>query len=864
MSTKKQHPYSAPKSTTSDMGYPYERLSWSKKKAYDFKWVERVADFYDYYHGSYRNSEYLEKLETNYNLFDGRGKDAMKAYHKDYAAELELEGLNTGYDEPQHYPIINQIARAMVGEQQRRPLSAVAVDSSRYNMNIRKLKRNELMQQWIQETILQPIQQQAFQIIMERTGVNDPYMLSPEQQDEFQSMLNQQIQSMTPDEIDNYMRKDYKSPSETQAQKILDFLIQDLNVKYLTDEAFKHFIVSGKEVVRVYVSHGKVKMEVVNPMGFDYSASSNTHFIEDGEWAKYEEYIKYPDIFTKLGDKIGTKELKVLENEFLAFAQGGSSLAPGGWTSAQGYHHHLDAQLVSTVAAHNYQNQIFDKAPDIRTKEGQKFMQAIYNRFGSHHNNYDSVRHVHIAFKALRKFKYVTRKRDGTEKSYWLDESYVFNPDRGDHKEEIVWIPQVWECDKFGTKEGIYINKRPLPDQYKSINNPWDVKLPYIGIEFNRMFENSKQVAPLDFGKPWQYLINVELAKIQELNATDVGNILVASQGMLPKDWSPGKFFAMMKHSKTAWVNPDQEGVTPVDSSLIKGVSLSNTPEMLGRVNYLQFLIQMMTQSLSYNPSRMGQNDKYMAVTNAQQNIIQSSYQTEDIYNTHNMFLENVLNALVRAGKTAFRDNAEMRTYILDDMSVAELEVDWTVLDPAELGVKIRNSSEDFMRVQQIKQLAQAMVQNDMITLPELIKLQYANNGAEVMNLAEFAQQNAMQRRQMEHQQALEQIQAQGQLGQQMEELKLQMQLILQNAKADADYRKTIDAAAINSTRFAQQKDINENNIADSQEQKKMELQHEKEENQKDREHELKMKKIDEQLKKAEMRMKQRSAKSKT
>ena len=63
MSTKR-NPYALPDYTVSDMGYPYERLSWSKKKANDFKWVEKVADFYDFYRGNYRDDEYIQKLIT--------------------------------------------------------------------------------------------------------------------------------------------------------------------------------------------------------------------------------------------------------------------------------------------------------------------------------------------------------------------------------------------------------------------------------------------------------------------------------------------------------------------------------------------------------------------------------------------------------------------------------------------------------------------------------------------------------------------------------------------------------------------------------------------------------------------------------
>lgn len=862
MSTKKQHPYSQRPIEGHDLGYPYERLSWSKKKSGDFKWVEKVADFYDYFYGDYRNNDYVDKLQTNYNLFAGRGEEAMKSYQREYAAELQLEGLKGGYDDIQHYPVINQIARGMVGEQQRRPLSAVAVDSSKYNMNIRKMKRNQLLQSHIDQTILQPINQEAFRIVMEKVGMDDPYAMSPEQQQEFQSMLQKQIQSMTPDEIENYMRKDYKSPSETQSQRILDFLVQDLNVKWLTDESFKHFVIAGKEVVRIYKAHGKVKMDVINPMGFDYSTSPNTHFIEDGEWAKYEEYIKYPDIFNRLGDQLGTKELKKLESEFTAFAQGNGSFGPGGFTSAQGMDTQLDAHFVAAVAAHDRDGTIFNNAPDIRTKDGQNFMQKLYSKFGSSHNGFNTVRHVHIAFKALRKFKYVTRTEKTGPVGYWLDESYQFNPDRGDKKEEIVWIPQVWECDKFGTVDGLYVNKRPTPDQYKSIDNPWDVKLPYIGIEFNRMFENSKPVAPIDFGKPWQYLINVELAKIQELNATDLGKVLQTTLGGIPKDWSPGKFFAMMKYGKVAWVDTQQEGFNPgIDSQIMKSLDLGNTPEMLGRVGYLQFLFGQLGQSMSYTANRQGQTEQYAAVRNAQQDIIQSSYQTEDIYNTHNMFLENVLNALVRCGVSAFRENQKMATYILDDMSVAELNVDWTIMDKAELGVKIRNSSEDFARVQKIKSMSQEMIQNGMMTMPDAVKLEYANNGADILNVAEFAEKKAEKRRQQEFEQQQQLLQQQGQVAQQMEEMKTMIAMQMAKQEQDASLMQAIRVALINSTDRANQFDINQNMVSDKIEESREEREDDAIEKQKDRDLEEKLADKANALKKMEIQSRPKTTK---
>jgi hypothetical protein len=59
---------------------------------------------------------------------------------------FKKKGYSGGYENIQHYPVIDQIAKALVGEQQLRPLTPIAVDSSEQAMNSRKRKRLGLMQ----------------------------------------------------------------------------------------------------------------------------------------------------------------------------------------------------------------------------------------------------------------------------------------------------------------------------------------------------------------------------------------------------------------------------------------------------------------------------------------------------------------------------------------------------------------------------------------------------------------------------------------------------------------------------------------------------------------------------------------------
>ena len=95
--------------------------------------------------------------------FNGIGNEAMMEYCSTPEAMnvLQEEGYSGGYENIQHYPVIDQIAKALVGEQQLRPLTPIAVDSSEQAMNSRKRKRLGLMQNLLYKKVVEPIMIEA-------------------------------------------------------------------------------------------------------------------------------------------------------------------------------------------------------------------------------------------------------------------------------------------------------------------------------------------------------------------------------------------------------------------------------------------------------------------------------------------------------------------------------------------------------------------------------------------------------------------------------------------------------------------------------------------------------------------------------
>lgn len=827
-----------------EKGYIFnQRISWAKKKAYDFRWAEKCSDYIDKVYSCYGDENRTKRLNMNYNLFNGIGEQAMKEYGSQTPDVLAEEGIIGGYEDIPHHPIIDQVAKAMVGEQQLRPLNPIAFDTSGYNLNQRKRKKLELAQQYLNQNIIDPIRQQISEQYAMEHGVQDPYALSPEQQQQMMAEVEQRTKAMTPKEIEEYMRKDYKSPSETQAQKIVDFVMDYCDIKYLTDEGFKHAIITGEEIYRTGVRHNKPFVELVDPYGFFTIARPNSFFIEEGIVWKYEQYVMYNDIYNWHGHEIENN--KALRDQLDNYARGIIDNRPGA----------PPPQLVAEVSRGN--EYIVDASPDLRTNEGQEYIRSVFSSISATHNKGGDIRYVHTAWKGLRKLKYITQYNRDLDKTrtFWVDESYTLNENRQrdgfqDIGESISWVPELWQTTKVGNTESIYFEKEPIPYQYRSIHDPWDIKGPYIGAYYSKLMNNAPNVAPLDLGKPWQYKANIQMAKIHELESTDLGKIMLASFNAKPKNWSWGKFLMMIKMGKIAPVDLQQEGVTPMDSQVFKQMDLSSVTDLAARLQYLEFCKNQIALSMSYNPSRLGMQAPQVAVTNNRQNIIQSSFQTNDIYNIHNKVVENLLNVMVNVTRVAFKDNQPIKSYVLDDMSIAELDLDWEMLDRSEIGIKIRNSSKDFENIQNIKQLLQPMVQNGLISVSEIIRMMWAENGAEILNIAENAEEKMQQKQQEAQAQQQEMLAAQAQQQQELEQLRQQFELL----KQGREHEMRIAEATIESTRFAQQHDIDQNNENDRLQLEAMKQEHDLEKMK--LEHNLKMQQLKQQDKLETRRLK--------
>lgn len=794
-----------------------------EKEARDGAWFEEMADMMIGYNSG-EDVEKRDQMKKNFDLYNSRGDQTD---YNDLATlmALQKEGVG-GVHQTRHYDIVASIASNMVGEQEKRPFVPICVDVSENGLNQIKRKRQELVQQYIHSKVIQPLIDQITAEVQEQLQgqmqgqldeSGNPMQPSQEQTQQAEQQIQQQVQTMTPEEIHRYMRKDFKGASSIQGQKILNYYIRELNLKYTFSQGFKNFIITGLPVFYGGIRNGKVVAELVKPNKFKFGGSENIMFVEDADWWVYEENISFPEVYKRYGSVL-TKDDQDKLDKFYDNFYGNNTQS------------HTDNKLVAEVALDPDHYGLSDA--DLLTKDGQRKMMNAYEKVFYANDGTAPIIHNHVVFKSLTKFKYITREDENKEETYfWFDGDYEFNPMLGDIEEKEVWLPQIYEVVKLhygSSANSVYLLKRPIPDQHRSLDDPFTLKGPYYGIAWNSFAGNSKFLAPLDKAKPYIYDYNVIRSKINEIIKNDKGKVLMTSFSSKPKDWSWGKWLAFFKEGLAL---VDTSNMQAHEAQIFKEVNLSGATELAGYLQYLESIKQDAANSMCFNSSRLGQISPYLTATNNQQNIMQSLNQTEDIFSTFNKVQENFLTYVVRLSKTEFRENPVALTYVLDDMSIAELEVDEDMLSDSKFGVYISNSADDQDNLNMTKANLTAMIQSQMINFPEYIKTQWSKSAAEVQNIAEEAKERIAQEQEAERQQAKELQQMQ------QEAMEEQARMLHERAKElkMMDIQSALDTAMIQAMTFANQKDIDQDNINDDMEIKMREMQAAREENQKDR-----------------------------
>ena len=735
-----------------------ERLTRKQKEANDFKWYKEKAQLYSTQAmGSeigYGGISEEKRMQVSYDLFNNKLDISELEYVcQPFGADMgELPAKMANKD------ISSNRIKSIIGKELNLPFKYKILAVNYEATTRREEEETSRLKDYVIQKIMSPIQQEAEMKYQEE--LNGP--LNPQQKQEIQQRMEQEIQSKTPPEVRKYMKRVHQDPAEVQGQQILNFLTREQQLKRKFNIGFKHATLSAYEIYYVGLVNNKPIMKVINPMWYKYGKSPDLEFLEDAEWCT----VAYPMSKTEV---VRTFDL-------------------------------TDKEL----------DQIFQMV-DTGHVDSIKYNMFSGNTVAYTGDRGDTITVTHFQFNGLRRVGWLDfmDEEGNLQKKFLVDEEYKINYDIGDISIKWEWIPEGYELWRIGSD--IYKNMGPIQGQIKTKDNLKETpKKSYYGAVYDNL--NSEPTSIMDRIKGHQYLFNIIWYRIELLTASDEGKKVLMNIMAVPEsqgiDMKTFQYFA--KSTPYMWYNPEEEGMSGQDvNTVAKVLDLSLASDISKYLSLAQSVEQQLGKSIGITDPVLGETMTSERVTNNQQNLIQTSYILEPYYHLHNEVKKNVHQALLDTAKIGYMNSdIEYLSNILDDMSIEMFKLDKELLASSLLGLFVEDGIASDKLKEQVQGLAQAALQNQKVELSDVLKVLREDSIQEASETLEAAEEIRIEREQAA-QQKEQQFQAEeAQKERDEKALDHDRELEKITLKAEEDRKTKIQAQAMLSAGFNENKDF--------------------------------------------------------
>jgi len=498
-------------------------------------------------------------------------------------------------------------------------------------------------------------------------------------------------------ELDDWKNFQYRDRRERMAQQVIDYGFNILDLKDVFSRGFEDLTVAGDSIYITDIINGEPILRRGDPITLTVLRSGNSPHIEDADMIIEDRYLPVGKVIDEYYDELTSKQITELEEGANVHKR-----SMGGLMGNQLLHGKTD--FSSYVEAVGIGEIIVGVNKDgIRT-------------FGSAFDEEGNVRVTRVLWKGMRKIGVVTYIDElGELQKSFVPEWYEPLVEMGEAV-KWIWISEWLEGTNIG--EDIKVKMGPRDVQFRSMDNLSKCHPGIVGISAN--VGNTESRSLVDLAKPYQYLYNAVLHKMELAIAKDFGNLGRLDLSMVPDDWSMDKwlYYAYMM----GWMveDPFNEGKKGAAMGKLAGTMNQNSKSVdltQGRfisdqMSILQFLENRVDNITGITPQRKGAIDNRETVGGVERSVTQSSHITEKWFSLHDSTKVRALEAFIETAKIAWRGKSFKRSFVLDDSSMGILDFDSEVFNEAEYGIYVTTSSSDMEMIQQLKALTQPFLQN--------------------------------------------------------------------------------------------------------------------------------------------------------
>jgi len=575
-------------------------------------------------------------------------------------------------------------------------------------------------------------------------------------QEEYKARLMQVINAtlrgeefpITMQDVQKYMKYNYKTMAEEVAYNMLKYLKEKLNIK---NEFLKGWFDAQAARMELYFTgtiNGEPVIERVDPRDCDFDIDATTDFIDQKNWFRRSFYMSPYALYDRLRDLLDEDDLDTMLAEI---SQGGIS------SSA--------SQLSATKDG------------------GIRWSENLANRFMGSGNKPAPSEELychHVTWRSYTRIGFLTVDLpDGGTDIIVVDETYEPMPD---DKIEWEWVDEIWEGYKIG--EDLY-KARPIPYQHRSLESINDNRLPYTGVVYNSTNAFGKSL--IELMKPLQYMYMVIWYRIELAIAKDKGAILNMDITQIPKKYGIDidKWLHYLNALGINFINPYEEGwdvpgreggkMAPFNQ--ISAQNLSTIQTIDSYIQLLEKIEIMIGEIVGITKQREGSINTRELVGNVERSVQQSSHITEPLFWLHNQCKRRVYNMLINVAQHQYSNSDKKKLqFVLSDGARTFLDISDDFIY-ADIDVFVSDSTKDSLNIEALKSLLQPAMQNGA-TILDAAEILTADN----MSMIKLKLQDIEDRR-------MQMIQQQ----QEQEAMMAEQQMMIDQQKAEDEYNLRLE-----------------------------------------------------------------------
>jgi hypothetical protein len=766
----------------------------TEKEKKDESWIKNTMDYF----ANKAYAEYVKNRDTfvkNYDLMKGilRTED----FYQEPEVKSFTEMLTQSMELPayvKHYSIITTPINELIGEITKRPdtyrVKAFDDDSQSEELQF----KTDILQQFVIEQAKAEILKKA--------------------QEEGQELKEEELNSLTmeqvKDEIDSYT-----SIAEKWGNHILTCQKADFNIKEKSEDTFRDLCISAREYYHIYEDTSKLgyNIETCNPKNVWFLTTPDRKYISDpsgrarGAYAAGTVHVmELSEIIESIPD-LTKEEIDHLRSSLQDYGLinvresnlGNPNAIPG-----------QDSVMYDTFDPLVLQTRMIIESEMKENSDSLKDFLGLTSNVSSFGYKYVVVRAYFISKKKIGKLTWKD-ELDNIQTTL-VDENYKSGSIPTQLSLEWGWINQWHQGTKIG------------PDIYHLKPLKLLDYCPIIGMTYE--IKNTEAKSLLDMMKPFQVVYNVCMNQLFELLQKEIGNVASINirRVPLPKDGDLQDALSMWEmEARNKGIifdddSPENTKAPVSNTSIAKNIDLTRTNEIQSRYNLAVQMKNECWELVGMSKQRLGSVSASETATGTNTAITQSYAQTEPLFVAHEYILGQLYQAIIDA--SLFIESSKplsTLSYITSEGESAFVQVNGNELKFRDLKVFPTNRPEDTQMFNELRQLAQAIIQNggsvyDVVELYSTKSLRQMKKTFKELR----DRQLEMQQQQLDIQQ--EEITYNRQLQQatlQQAQQHHQEELVNQNYQNELDRINKKEIALIAAESKASLPDVDANNIPD-------------------------------------------------